>query len=476
MKHKSMLIGLGLLAVLIGLAVATRRDRQPSGSADLPAASGPLLNFDINQVAQLQITSGGKTVQVTRQEGAWIVPGLFNYPANYDTLHERMRTLALVTAGPVMRGGTDMLEEFGLASTDPEADRPIQVSFLDGDGKPLGALLIGDDRQASGSPGGMPRPGGTFVRVADGPVILVEDALGTLPRTSRDWVDTVLLRVSSINVTRMQVSPAEGTGYSLMKGSSDSYAMTGLKEDEEVQKTEADKLSRALSYLSFVNLADPAIAEEDLGFDKPDTFTLVTKDHLVYTVQLGAEVEDNDRYARLTVAYNKPAPPAEPEAPAVEAATSPDTVVETTPEIDADRTAYETALKEYEDRVAKFEKQAADEGSRFEGWTYILQKSDADAMTLARDTVARKKTDPITAPSGAMPPGQPAAMMPPSGFVPPSLARPPEAVATPPVTVTTPPVEIEVPVKVEPLAPPTPPIPDISPVHVQPEPLEAGTE
>jgi len=400
MKQRGLLISLAVLALLVVVAVLSRRGPQHgSRNTDTETAvTGQLLNFDINEVKQLQVDSGGSTTGIRRSDEAWIVPGLYNYPANFDTVSDQLRTLARLEAGPAIRGGTNMLEEFGLAAADPADERPVTVTFLDGEGKTLGAILIGDERQVAGAGSG--RPGGTYVRLGDGPVLLVDTSLGSLPLKPKDWVDSVLLRVSSFDVARIQVTPAEGQAYALMKGSSDSYAMTGLKDDEEVKSTEADKLARALSYLSFVDLADPAKTDEDLGLDRADVFTMATKNHLVYTVRLGAEAEGDvaGRYAGLSVEYHKPAPPtpppAQPEEPAAADGEAVAETAEPAPAVDPARADYEAELKTYEDEVAKFETQVTGEQARFAGWTFVLQQSDTANMTLPRDAVAGKKEDP----------------------------------------------------------------------------------
>jgi len=383
-KHRGLLIGAGVLLVLAGWAYFSRRPAQ-APAAETGAPERQLVGFDINTVARLSVTDGTQTAVVARTEGTWTIPGLRNYPANFDRVVEELKRLALLKDPQVMRGGTEHLAEFGLDPDQAADGRPLRVSFQDGDGALLGEFLVGKDRDS-----GTGRPGGGYARAGDGPVLLVPESLSRFSAVDKDWVDTVLLRVSSFDISSIEVQPGGGTAYRLGKNESGAYVAAGLKEDEEVQRTEADRLARALSYLSFTRLADPALSDEELGFDQPGVLRLKTKNNLVYEARVGKATDDGLRYARFAVNYIQPEPPAEPEAaPAAEPAGEDETPAPAPDE--AAREQYLREQAEYDQQVTQYSEQAQKEQGKLAGWTFVIPASDAETMLLPRDNVITVK-------------------------------------------------------------------------------------
>jgi hypothetical protein len=112
--------------------------------------------------------------------------------------------------------------------------------------------------------------------------------------------------------------------------------------------------------------------------DSPATFQAKTRDGLVYTVKIGnADPERFGRYARIDVAYEKPAPPPSPEAPVVTDTNAP--VVD--------------LVKAWEEKSTADAARADAESKRLSPWTFILLESDCRTMASPRDQVITAVTN-----------------------------------------------------------------------------------
>ncbi len=356
-------------------------------------ATASLLAFDINRVEKVEVTTPDGTTTLARKEGRWVAVDMWDYPADFEKVADELRRLAALERGQIIRGGETMLEECGLG------DGATRVAFFGPGGGELGNLTLGRTRQSPGDGAFGGAPGGTYVRAGDGPVLLVEEQFGALPRNARGWVDADLLRIPPSEVAELTVASGEAETYRVLKQGADGYNMDGLGPDEEIDKGKADQLAGSMRYLTFTEVADPARTEEELGFNQAATLRLKTTEDLVYTVTLGAAPDENTRFARLNVAYEAPEPPQPP--PAIEGeATEGD---EPEGEV-AD--PYQQQKDEYDARVERLSRQADEENRRFAGWTYVLQKYNSDNMLLPRGELVKKVT-PEEPPTGSDAPQDP---------------------------------------------------------------------
>jgi hypothetical protein len=419
MKGKTLVILVAVLLAVAGLSVLRAR-RQPAPVRGGPRGGGTaLVAFDVNAVAAIEVRSGGRTATVVRADGPWAVPSLFGYPADYDKVVESLRKLAEAKVGQVVPGGTDFLADFGLLAPTSAGgtNEAGTLTFRDAAGKPLGVVQLGRSRMPrSDSPyGGY--PDGQYVRVGDGPVLLLAQAPGDFPAEGENWVKKQLASVSSTDATLVSAE-VSNSAYRLTVKGYDDFALDGkLAADEELDKDNARRAAGALSYLSFSAVADPAKPDAELGLEKPAVFALEARDGFAYRVLLGGKPEGRDgRHARFSVEYRKPAAPAAPPAPAAGADTN------AAAQAKAD---HERDLKKWQDDTAAAEKRLAEEKARFGKWTYVVSDYAAESMLLPRERLVKKiekKPEPPAAtnaaPSAAEAPATNAAAPAPSASAP----------------------------------------------------------
>lgn len=389
MNRKGLIAGLIVLGALCLAAYFT--SREPHGpETGGPASGDKLLGFDINNVERLDVTGGSGTSRVERKKGVWVAPDLYDYPADFGKVASRLRDLANEHVGQVIRGGTNYLDEFGLAAGgETEDGTPTRFVLYAADGGTLGRVALGKVQT-----------GGRYVRVDNGPVIQTKGSLSDLPTSWRDWVETKLLDVSPANIAEVRVAPTNAPAYTLVKQGTDRYRLEDLGQDEKIDTAAAGKLTRALQYFSLTGVADPSRSDEELGFEQAETYAARTTEGVKYTVSLGGPADANTRYARLSVAYEKPTPPVPPDEPS--ASTNAMSTVESgtatngQSDLERARKEYATQLQEYNKRVERVGREVEETSKRFAKWTYVLEKYTCDNMLIPRNELVTETETPKT--------------------------------------------------------------------------------
>ncbi len=307
MKAKNLFLLVIALVVLVGLAQWTRRKPAARGAAEKPQK---LVTFDVNSADRITIASAGETAVLAKAGADWKVASLWSFPADFATIADHVRRLAELE-GLAVRGGEQALSEFGLdpAATNQAGAGPATVTFSSGD-RELGRIALGEPRlsKGDGEMGGYPN--GQYVRAGGGPVLLVKEFLGGLPRRPQDWARKALLNVARSDVEYVMVHLTNGAQYGLLADSNGVFQLNDLQAGETMKSEVANDVAGALQSLSLVNVLDPAKPAAETGLDRPSLYVAKLKNGLSYTLKVGAAVAaDNGRVVQVGVDYEKPAPP-----------------------------------------------------------------------------------------------------------------------------------------------------------------------
>jgi len=372
MSKKALLTLLALLAVAAGAALLLRnRSRAPT-----PGASGATLfpSLDLEKVEKVAVGFSGQTAVLERGAQGWIVASLFGYPADFPRLRQTLTELGELTAGAVVRGGTESPADFGLLT-----DATVVTLFGEADAA-LAAISLGRSRSG----------GGRYLRVGDGPVVLAKEDLGRFTAKSEDWIEQKVLSVDVPQAGEITVAFPESS-YTVKLAGQNSFELKGLTQEEKLNSGSAARLARALQSLRCLTVADPAKSDAEFGLDQPSSYEMKTADGLAYTVLVGGECTGPaGRYARVSVAYARPPPPTKEE---VEAALPPEEAVspsdqtaagEPTPS-DRVEAAYAERMKAFEAASAEREQRAAELKARLSQWTFVIPANAAETLTLPRE-------------------------------------------------------------------------------------------
>ena len=343
MKRKK-LIGLTAVAVILGVAAymstTGRKVKAPSelGKPVLP-------DLDLSQVMKIELKDKqGETFRLESSDAGWKITSLYDYPADIAKIREHLLDIKNLKIG-------------AKAPADKVA-APEVLDLQDGSGKSLATLLLGEEhmRQATGQMaqfGGGSFPDGRYVSAGDtGKAWLVTETLGSFSKDPSNWADTQIISVSSSDVNGIALMK-DGKACILSKKDG-SWSLAGLEENEEFDTSSSYSLESALSSLSFNNLADPALSEEQLGIATGAVYKVTLKSGESYTASLGDSVADgSDRYMKIRASF--------------------------TPQ-----GTNETVNAEIRTKVEAF-------NAKTSGWTYVIPSYKADSMTKTRSDLVKIK-------------------------------------------------------------------------------------
>jgi hypothetical protein len=249
------------------------------------------------------------------------------------------------------------------------------------DGSTVATLLLGDEhkRQTTGGRGEYSSyPDGRYVSADGGKtVVLVSDTLSAFSDDPLAWLDTELANVNAGDVEEVTVTAPGREALVFRKGDT-GMTLQGLGDDEEMDPARGGSIASALSYLRFADVAAPSLTDAQTGLATGAVYRAVTAKGEIYTATVGGAVTNSEnRYLRLSVALR-------PEAPAVV-----DTNV--TAAAASTNAAAKAAVEARAKDRAALEEQVAKAGAKVSGWTYIIAKYQADAMSPTRATVVKKK-------------------------------------------------------------------------------------
>ncbi len=364
-----------LLIALIALAMAISKLNQRAQNVDAPALGQRVLaEKDINAVERIELTSGTQQVALVRTDGEWVVESLWNYPARFEQIAGLLRQLDQLRIGEVIRGGTDIPDEFGLAES--ETSFPVRVRLFGAGHVQTDDLLIGQPRVSSAMPVGFSLPDSRYYRSGNGPVILAEPFMEDVRRRPTDWMVAELPGFGPQEILSMTATPTNGAPYSLRRSPEGDYSGEGALAKKAINVASAEIWFRALQNLSSRSIVDPDTAPETLERGSSGSAVAYLTNGITVRVELGARTTENlGNYAWLTFEYSEP--------PALDGADA--------AAIEADRAARDSAREQAEKLQAQYGH-----------WTYILDYSQvAKLIFLPDQLIIANATPPPLPPDDA---------------------------------------------------------------------------
>ena len=367
MNRRTFLIMAVLLAVLGGAAFLRERARTRAARDPELRTGAPLLpGFEPAAVAALEVIRPGRTDRIERGETGWVVASAHGYPADLPRLVEVVRSLADLKVGAVIRGGESRLADFGMeAAEDGDPDRPATLRLLDEQGHERARLKVGSARMVDRGDRFGGRPDGTYVRIHDGPVILVGESMAGLPRQAEDWMPRAIAEIPERAVRSIAVT-RDGEQIALTRDDEDGWRLADMDEaSETMNRGKAYGLARALEYLRFHRLPAQDLPDETTGMDAPVVAAYRLAGGLHVEVRIGAESEDAEtRYLRLSVA--------EEAGDALESGAAREGEA---PRAAGEAEAHETAV----------EGPSLEALRRVDGWLYLVRSTSAEPFLVGRD-------------------------------------------------------------------------------------------
>lgn len=426
---------LAILAAVAGIAViggyiATRSRlplAAPMPNAPIPDAAAPSDREDrhgrarsllpglrerVGDVSKLVIRSGAATTELVKASdtGAWTIASKADYPADPEAVRDLLAGLAQATIIEEKTSKPDLYARIGVEGADSPEAKSTLVSVFDGDGAPLGALLVGNPQAEQGgqSPSGPTTPR-RFVRL-EGEAQSYLAGIDAQPRAEATaWAQTRILEIASerVKAASFAVPTADGapttTAMSRSNNTETAYAVDNLPVGRSLKDEYA--AGRAAQMLSYLTFEDVRRASE-LAWDGPGvataTFTLFDGT----TVTVKSMDEGGQTWHHIAAAYQPPpepiieAPPAAAPAPSANAEMSLDAPIAPAPApappvLTPEEQATKDSARAAHDRLSA---EAAAINARLAPWAFRVQEFKAKQLrTTMEDLLAPAASEPPSA-------------------------------------------------------------------------------
>ncbi len=368
MNKKQFVILLGLVVVL-GIVGITRWKGQSSSWSGGGTAVGQklLANFDVNAVAQIQITHGTNQLLLAKKDDTWRVAQRNDYPANFSEISSlllKLKDLKVIQSEAI---GASQLPRLELAPSGTNS--PTVVAFRDASGKDLQKLTLGKKHMKAMEPAPMADfgdnswPDGRYVQTdsATDKVVLISDPLTDLETNPGRFLNKNFFKVEKPRTISVSFLEQTNTWKLVRETENGEFKLADAKAGEQLDGSKVSGVSYPFSSPSFNDVVINKTPEET-GLDKPTTIEIETFDGFHYTVKVGSKQDDN---YPLTVAVTATLPK------------------ERTPGADEKPEDKERLDKEFADKTRKLEEKLTTEKA-FAGWTYLVSSWSVDSLLKPR--------------------------------------------------------------------------------------------
>jgi Domain of unknown function (DUF4340) len=427
MKGKQLVILLVLGVVLGGAWLITSKRNKASWS-ESGAAGGKIVEFPINDVAQVVIKTSGEELNLVKKNEAWAVKERADYPASFEQVSGLIRKMWDLKTVQDVKVGASQLPRLELVHPVKAEKSGTLVQFLGADGKALGAVLVGKKHVRKGEGGGMDfggggegMPVGRYVKAVDGTkVSLVSETLDEVDPKPERWLSKDFIKIEgpkSIGVSGPQ-------SWTISRESvSGEWKLADAKPEEKLDAGKTSALGSIFASASFNDVMAP-----DAKLEDPITTAVIeTFDGFRYELKIGkANGENHPVLVNVSGNFPKERTPGKDEKP------------EDKTKLDGE---FVLKLKQHEEKLAKEKK--------MEGRPYLVAKFAVEPLLKERAALFPDKPAEGATPAAAAP-----------GAAVPGAPKPPVGVPSPAITVR--PTKIEAvtpPVQAPPIKPAEPPKP-----------------
>lgn len=299
MSKKTMWV---LVIVLAALSAAVWWSGRRAAPAAASAAGGRLLpGVDLATVRAVALETAAATTRLVQVDGVWCVAEKDQFPADVRRLRELIQALDETDDAQVADESADRLAEYGLAAAGEEA--PLRIALEHAAGTTT--IRLGKTRAPRQTEAYWGPPAGRYVRVDEGPVLLLKDDVPGADADPAQWWDRALLEIEPAAVRKVEVANG-GETFALERGTNGMFTLAGAAEGEETEAAAAERLFGALRNLR----ADEILsAEEAEGAFKDSATYAAETEGATYRIEIGAAREDrgNGRPVRIAATGAVPA-------------------------------------------------------------------------------------------------------------------------------------------------------------------------
>ncbi len=284
MKTRQLLIFAGVFVVL---ALVVLIFENPFGQTEYQKkiqTAGPLFpKFNKAQVEKVEILSDSTTTTLKKENDAWLVASMDNYPADAEGVEELLNKVTEFKNTQRVSNNPDKQAEFEVDSTG------VEVKLMDASDKILVHLFIGKT-----TPGFL----SSYVRAADSnDVYVAQGALqAVFDKGSRTWKDRTLFDFNKGIVTQVNITSPEETVELRLDADAKWQMLQPIAS--AVKQSEVDNLLTTFSQLDTDDFAEVKVSLANYGLESPESsISAVLNDGTTATLHIGKE-EEGKRYVK----------------------------------------------------------------------------------------------------------------------------------------------------------------------------------
>jgi hypothetical protein len=380
MKGKQLAVVLALLIALGGAAVFLRNRNAASWSSSSAASESKLLEFPLNDVAQVTIKGNGTELNLTKKDDAWRVSERADYPADFDKVSALLRKLWEMHPAQEVKVGPSQLGRLQLNNPGKDANSATLVELKGAGDKRLAALVLGKKhlRENSQVPGGTGFPMGRYVMRPDGgPVFLVSETLDEIDPKPETWVKHDFVRIEKPKSIALVGTTPEMNWRLVRENETAPWKFADAKAGVELDASKASSMAGMAANLTAADVLDPKAPPAETGLDHPTIATIETFEGFSYELRIGKVMGAN--YA-VTAAVKADLPK--------ERTPAPDEKPEDKAKLDQE---FQTKQQQLTEKLAREQK--------LQDRAYLIAKPTMDALLKSRTEWIKQQPSPNPAPA-----------------------------------------------------------------------------
>jgi hypothetical protein len=224
------------------------------GSQTAPAGrlAFPDLAPALQKAARIEVTHAGKSYTLTRRGAQWVSEAAGGYPVQADRLHAVLTGLTELRLMEPRTADPALLERLGLGDPTKPGSTATLLRVLDGDGKPIAALILG--HRITSAQADLPeqiyvrRPGENQSWLAEGRLEVDDDPANWLDRQIADIAPD---RLASVSATPVGTAPDQAL---VLKRTGGKAELTVPAAHPPLDQYKLDDVFQAYQYLSFTDV------------------------------------------------------------------------------------------------------------------------------------------------------------------------------------------------------------------------------
>src|SRR4051812_26965510 len=320
MKGKTLGILL-VLAIALGAAWYFLHQRNNDSYSTTGGGGGKVVEFPINDVAQLTIKNAAGEVHLVKQGDTWTVKERQDYPANFEQVSTALRKLYDLKTVQEVKVGPSQMPRLELVEPG-KGDKPgTLVQLAAADGKSLGGVLLGKKQMrnnAGADDMGMGMGGGGFATgryvkpLTSNKVSLTSETLDSLEPKPDRWLSKDFVKIEGPKSIAVAGPTPEKKWTVTRESTTGDWKLADAKPDEKLDPGKTGSLGSIFSSPTFNDvLAPDAKVEEPITSATIDTF-----DGFKYELKIGKEVQDSyPVFVKVSANFPKERTPGKDEKP-----------------------------------------------------------------------------------------------------------------------------------------------------------------